>query len=73
MHTNSEDLPLVPGPFMILVKKIQWEKLSHKWNTNFLWNKKNSQPVSQKVHFGKFLFCSGWKLLKVIKLGANVH
>ena len=26
-NTNSEDLQLVPGTFMILVKKIQWEKL----------------------------------------------
>ena len=56
MHTNSEDLPLVPGPFMILVKKIQWEKLSHKWNTNFQWNKKILSQCLKKYILGSFYF-----------------
>ena len=72
INTNFEDLQLVPGPFMIVVKKIQWEKLILSiWHLPILIvtvhpfkirGKSVSQPVSQKVHFGKLLFCSGCKL-----------
>ena len=45
---------------VLVIKKSNFIRTDH----GFPMKSKNSQPVSQKVHFGKLLFCSGCKWYK---------
>ena len=42
---------------VLVIKKSNFLRTDH----SFFMKSKNYQPVSQKVHFGKLLFCSGCK------------
>ena len=68
INTNSEDLQLVPGLFMIWVKKRQWEKLSHKWDTALLWNKKIINQFLRKYILRNFFFAVDVNFKKLLNL-----